>query len=46
MHDLGLMTPAWGHVLARIFPSPRREKEIRAVYKILRDLHHNSAYLA
>ena len=42
MHDLGWMTPAWGRVLARIFPGPRREKEIRAVYQILHDLHYNS----
>lgn len=41
MHDPGLMTPAWAHVLARIFPSPRREKEIKAVYQILRYLHYN-----
>jgi len=25
MHDPGWMTPAWARVLARIFPSPRRE---------------------
>jgi len=41
MHDPGLMSPGWGHILARIFPGPRREKEIRAVYKIVRDLHYN-----
>jgi hypothetical protein len=45
MHDLGLMTPAWGRVLARVFPGPRREKEIDAVYRIVRDLHYNSVYL-
>jgi hypothetical protein len=38
------MTPAWVRVLARIFPSPRREKEIEAVYRILRDLHYNSVF--
>ena len=42
MHDLGLMTSAWEHVLARVFPGPRREKEIRAVYQIVRDLHYNN----
>ncbi|KAL4078993.1 kinase-like domain-containing protein [Scleroderma citrinum] len=41
MYDPGLMTPAWAHVLARIFPGPRREKEIGAVYRILRYLHYN-----
>jgi hypothetical protein len=44
MHDLGWMTPAWGRVLVRIFPGPRREKEIRAVYQILRYLHYNNPY--
>ncbi|KIM37078.1 hypothetical protein M413DRAFT_20392 [Hebeloma cylindrosporum] len=45
MHDRGWMTPAWGRVLARMFPGPRREKEIDAVYRILRDLHYNNVYL-
>ena len=45
MHDPGLMTPAWGCVLGRIFPGPRREKEIDAVYRIVRDLHYNNVYL-
>jgi hypothetical protein len=45
MHDLGWMTPAWACVLARIFPGPRREKEIKAVSKILCALHHNNMYV-
>ncbi|KAF8221028.1 kinase-like protein [Tricholoma matsutake] len=45
MHDPGWMTPPWARVLARIFPGPRREKEIEAVYRILRDLHYNSMFL-
>ena len=45
MHDLGRMTPAWAYVLARIFPGPRREKEIKSVSKILRYLHHNNMYV-
>lgn len=43
MHDCGWMTPAWGRVLARMFPGPPREKEIDAVYQILRDLYYNSS---
>ena len=46
MHDLGWMTPAWGRVLARIFPGPHREKEIKAVSRILRDLHYNKAFVS
>ncbi|KAF9234106.1 hypothetical protein BU15DRAFT_53040 [Melanogaster broomeanus] len=45
MHDPGWMTPAWAHVLARILPGPRRDREIAAVYRILRDLHYNSVWL-
>lgn len=45
MHDCGWMTPAWGRVLARMFPGPPREKEIDAVYRILRDLYYNSIVL-
>ncbi|KAI6099812.1 hypothetical protein F5141DRAFT_1143725 [Pisolithus sp. B1] len=41
MHDAGLVTPGWSHVLARVFPGPRREKEIKAVYQILRLLRYN-----
>jgi Phosphotransferase enzyme family len=36
MHDLEWMPPAWANVLARIFPGTRREKETKAVSKILR----------
>ncbi|KAF9230803.1 hypothetical protein BU15DRAFT_83168 [Melanogaster broomeanus] len=46
MHDPGCMTPAWAHVLARIFPGPRREREIAVVYQIIGDLHSNSLFLA
>jgi len=45
MHEAGCMTPGWEHILARIFPGPRREKEINAVYRILRHLRYNTAYL-
>lgn len=45
MHDPGWMTPAWGRVLARIFPGPRREKEIRAVSRIIRGLRWNNPYI-
>lgn len=41
MHDAGLMTPGWARVLTRVFPGPRREKEIKAVYRILRLLRNN-----
>lgn len=41
MHDVGLMTPGWARVLTRVFPGPRREKEIKAVYRILRLLRNN-----
>ncbi|KAI6108923.1 hypothetical protein EDD16DRAFT_1487903 [Pisolithus croceorrhizus] len=41
VHDAGLVTPGWSHVLARVFPGPRREKEIKAVYQILRLLRYN-----
>ena len=43
MYDLGWMTPAWASVLDRTFPGPRREKEIKAVSKILRALHNNNS---
>ena len=42
MHDPGFQTPEWDHVLARLFPGPRREKEIRAVDNILRQLIVNN----
>ena len=45
MHDPGWMTPAWGRVLARIFPGPRRKEEIRAVSRILRHLRVNNPYV-
>ena len=45
MHDPGLMTPAWARILARVFPGPRREKEIEAAYRTLRDPHYNSTFL-
>ena len=41
MHDPGLVTPGWGHVLARIFPGLHREKEIDAMYRITRYIKHN-----
>ena len=44
MHDPGLVTPGWAHILFRVFPGPRREKEINAVYRIVRHLHYNNAY--
>ncbi|KAF9237454.1 hypothetical protein BU15DRAFT_48660 [Melanogaster broomeanus] len=34
MHDPGCRTPGWTRVLARIFPSPRRER-------VIDDLHYN-----
>ncbi|KAF8810933.1 hypothetical protein BYT27DRAFT_7221754 [Phlegmacium glaucopus] len=45
MHDPGWMTPAWGRVLARMFPGLCREKEINAVWQILCDLHYNNPYV-
>ncbi|KAM5531442.1 hypothetical protein V8D89_014899 [Ganoderma adspersum] len=42
MHDPGFQTPEWDHVLARLFPGPRREKEIRALDNILRQLIVNN----
>ena len=42
MHDPGFMTLRWAHVLERVFPGPRREKEIRAVMDILRYLRVNN----
>ncbi|KAF8233172.1 hypothetical protein L208DRAFT_1268236, partial [Tricholoma matsutake] len=45
MHDLGWMTPPWARVLTHIFLGPRREKEIKAVYRILCNLHYNSTFL-
>lgn len=33
------------HVLARIFLGPRREKQITAASRILRDLHCNDLYV-
>ncbi|KZT01453.1 uncharacterized protein LAESUDRAFT_731157 [Laetiporus sulphureus 93-53] len=44
MHYPGLMTPGWAHVLHRIFPEPRREKQIEAVARIINDLHYNSCF--
>jgi hypothetical protein len=41
MHDQGLMTPAWGRVLAPMFPGPRRDKEIDAVFWITRYIKYN-----
>ena len=45
MHDPRWMTPAWGRVLARISPGPRRQKEIRFLSRILRDFHCNNLYI-
>ncbi|KAI1784834.1 kinase-like domain-containing protein [Ganoderma leucocontextum] len=42
MHHPDWMTPHWAHVLERVFPGPRREKEIWAVSDILRYLHINN----
>ena len=42
MHDPGWMTPQWAHVLERLFPEPRREKEIQAVWDIIEYLHINN----
>lgn len=35
MHEPYLMTPAWAHILARIFPGSRRKQEINAVHRIV-----------
>ena len=45
MHNPGSMTPAWRHILARVFPGPCREKEIHAVSRIVRDLHYNGLHM-
>ncbi|KAH7886513.1 hypothetical protein F5I97DRAFT_1808227 [Phlebopus sp. FC_14] len=42
MHHPVLMTPAWAYILGRVFPGPRREKEIDAVSQIVRLIHHNN----
>lgn len=47
MHDPGWtrrMSPAWGHVLARIFPGQPRKDEVMAVSQIIRKLHYNNPY--
>jgi hypothetical protein len=41
MHDRGLMTPAWGRVFARMFSGPHWEKEIDAVFRIIRYIKCN-----
>ncbi|PCH40715.1 hypothetical protein WOLCODRAFT_136953 [Wolfiporia cocos MD-104 SS10] len=43
MHDPGWMIPEWARVLARMFLGPRREREIAAVSRIIRDLHYNNS---
>ena len=40
----GCMTPACACVLARIFPGPRQEREIKAVSRVIRDLRCNDPY--
>ncbi|KAF9500010.1 hypothetical protein BDN71DRAFT_1382991, partial [Pleurotus eryngii] len=35
VHHHGWRTPGWDHILGRLFPGPRREKEVRTVDKIL-----------
>ncbi|PIL34493.1 hypothetical protein GSI_03270 [Ganoderma sinense ZZ0214-1] len=42
MHDPNAMSPEWDRILARVFPGPRREKEIRAVDDILMYLVANN----
>ena len=44
MHEPVWMTPAWGRVLARIFPGPPRKDEITAVSRIIRKLLYNNPY--
>ncbi|KAI0653308.1 kinase-like domain-containing protein [Cubamyces menziesii] len=43
MHERSWMSPQWSRVLARVFPGPKREKEIDAVGRIIRLLRDNDS---
>lgn len=44
MHLPDAMTPGWDYILKRVFPGPRRQKEIVTVRRILSLVHHNRIY--
>jgi len=44
MHLPSAMTPGWDYILKRVFPGPRRQKEIDTVSVMLNLVHYNRVY--
>jgi hypothetical protein len=44
MHYPGWMSSGWDYVLKRVFPGPRREREIKTVTRMLNLLHYNRVF--